>query len=205
MPNDRSNGLDASLVSISRPTENSENVHREVLQALSFLPLKFKEELASLGVKIILTPTILEALSNLDCDITEELGIDPAQCEEWAKGWPCLYEPPTKKIYIGEKWVGCIGNTITYNVLNRCAFAFQKSKDLAESTELYKAIIDDSSSVPQDFMPSNVSDQGEFFAGICAALLIGDNSKVDGSWSTGMTAVFPRTVAFVRKTLSTYS
>jgi hypothetical protein len=201
MPQDHSD-VDALLV--SKQPEHSDKFHAELIQALGLLPLKFKEQLASFGVRIILVPTILEILPSLDIDLAKCFGVDQAQCEEYAKSWPVLYEPPSKTIYIGEKWDGYKGNIIEYSVLNRCAFAFQMGSNIATSAELLKAINDDFDCVPGDLMPQNVSDPGEFYAAMFAVVVMLHNSEHDDNWMRGMTLVYPRTAAYIQTSLNEF-
>jgi hypothetical protein len=96
MANESVGILDASLVSILKQTENTEKVFGEVMQALSLLPQKFKEELAGFGLKVIITPTILEILPTLDFDLSACFGIDQMQVEKMASCWPTVYLPPNE-------------------------------------------------------------------------------------------------------------
>lgn len=201
MPQDHLN-VDALLV--SKQPEQSDEFHAKVIQTLGLLPLNFKERLASFGVRIILVPTILEILPKLDIDLTECFGLDQAHCEEYAKSWPVLYEPASRIIYIGENWEGYKGNIIEYNVLNRCAFAFQKISNLATSAELLKVINDDFDCVPGDLLPQNVSDPGEFYAAMFAVMVLLHNSEDKDNWIRGMTLLYPRTAAFVQTTLDEF-
>ncbi len=174
------------------------------MQALSLLPQKFKEELAGFGLKVIITPTILEILPTLDFDLSACFGIDQMQVEKMASCWPTVYLPPTKTIYIFERWEGSKGNTVTYSVLNRCALAFQQEFELSAYDGFLAAINADFDCVPRDLMPATSSYPGEFYAQIFSAVVMSDMTKDGNNRMHGITLVFPRTADFIRQALKEF-
>lgn len=193
----------ASLVSISRETDRSPAVHNEVLEALRLIPTKLKRELAESGVRIILTPTIAEVVPNFD-ELAKSFGVDRKVVEEYAKGWPVLYRPVQKKIYVAESWQGYTGNSITYNVLNRCALALQNLHEFLDSKELHEVISADFACIPGDIMSPNISQPSEFYASIFAVVLMSESDQNFGAWPKGMTMMYPRTTRFVRATVNQF-
>ncbi len=195
--------LDKSLVSISEKTDLSETVREEVLHALRLVPPKLKSKLSDIGVRIVLTPTIAKVVPNFD-DLASSFGVDRATIEEYARGWPVLYSPVTKTIYIGESWASYTGNSITYNVLNRCAFALQSDKDFINIRELCNAIKSDFDTVPGDLMSPNISDPKEFYSSIFAVVIMSTSDQDFGTWPKGMAMMYPNTTKFVRSNLNEY-
>lgn len=89
---------DASLVSVYRRTADTPSVYAAVLQGLADLPPSIKRELMLQGVTIVVTPTVLEALPDLE-------GQSPRgyRYHDNFNYSGALYWPVTKTVYVAER------------------------------------------------------------------------------------------------------
>jgi hypothetical protein len=192
---------DAAFISVLRTTEDTERIYDDVMGALNLLPHKLKEQLAALGVKIVLTPTISEAFTAT---------ADPALAGNGYVSWK-EYSPTAKTLYIAEGPPDTDYGLPTYDdVATGLLYAFAYLRKIDASGVFSAAIAADYERIPPELAvkygkhlgPRDPFDHYARMASLILHMRDNDpNSPIPQIFAEAE-SVFPKSTALTRQSLS---
>ena len=194
--------VDSTMISILRRTSETDAVHDQVLKALKAIPLPLRQKLIYWGLKIEITPTLLE--SNPQFANEKPRGYTHGGGYDNCSG---LYQTKENKIYIAER--SSMFNSpfkpsteIAGTVLHEVGHAFDRMERLSNSEEFTASYQDDCSRFTNEvrrefeyFTQEGQAGPSELFAELFAAGIAPPGAELT---SNDLPRAFPRCFQFVR-------
>jgi hypothetical protein len=200
---------DQALVKVFRHTSETDAIKAQILAAVSHIPQNIKDNFASAGVTILITPTVLDARPDLANQ--KPRGYDNGGGYDNCGG---MYMPSEKTIYVAEKY-GVQSQPFKFNrrayetTLHESGHAFDhlnydKAKSDISKTEEFLAIYNKESDSLSNSSRSGVTyflqPDGAGSAELCAELFVAicDPGAKD---PYGVVKAFPRTYDYLKKVI----
>lgn len=188
--------LDKSLITIHRRTGDTDFVYKQVINALALIPHTVKQQLHEYGVKVLITPTILEA--------SPELKDEKPDGYNHGGGYdncPGMYRGHNKTIYVAERaqWHNStpqVNHWVMQTMLHELGHAYDHCRDLSDAPGFSGAYTEDASRLNNTqrrefayFCQPGTRGPAELFAEMFAFTVC--EKKGVGSRSDGLEEAFP--------------
>jgi hypothetical protein len=194
---------DSKLISIFKRTHDTPFVYGEVLRAIGYLPADLKEILYGDGVKIVLTPSVLEALPDLATNA-------PRGYRYYSSYNYCgaLYSPKNKTVYVAEQVpyrrdLVASQLQLTATLLHEVGHAIDYAKGASKAEAYLEAYKNDTGHISNSdrsrfdyFTIDNEGGAEEMFAELFAIALCPPKER--GESSRGLEQAFPKTYQYVK-------
>lgn len=193
-------------ITFYRKTENSNKVYQEVTSSLKRIPAPIANQLVNSGLRIVITPTIVEAWPEY-ANRKPDWSINATY-----ENCPALYRSVEHTVYIAEEWKGFKNSTISHSVLHESGHAYDKLQRYVSQSSVFKELLDDDANQLSEKRRKQLHyDQSvktrarelyaEFFA---TALTPYDEKKatVEEQWYHSLSHDFPKAYRFVSNSLT---